>query len=270
LAENSKGEQFLDTLVRYGQNYQQAKSQAENSLFGGFDDVEIATPVVPKTDVRWSDIERLNKERDLVGIYLSAHPLDEYKIVLDNLCNARCEELADNAAALNDREDIYLGGIVTAVRSKFSKNGKPCGFVTIEDFNGSGELAMFGDDWGRWNGWFTEGAAVYVTGKMRPRFYNTEVKELKVQNIEYLQTVKEKAIDRITISLVTDQLNDQIVTELNELISEHPGKTKLFFQLRDSSGRNHVLLRAQKTLVDVRHSLIDYIEHTEALDYKIN
>jgi DNA polymerase-3 subunit alpha len=269
-AENSKGEQFLDTLVRYGQNYQQAKSQAENSLFGGFDDVEIATPVVPKTDVRWSDIERLNKERDLVGIYLSAHPLDEYKIVLDNLCNARCEELADNAAALNDREDIYLGGIVTAVRSKFSKNGKPCGFVTIEDFNGSGELAMFGDDWGRWNGWFTEGAAVYVTGKMRPRFYNTEVKELKVQNIEYLQTVKEKAIDRITISLVTDQLNDQIVTELNELISEHPGKTKLFFQLRDSSGRNHVLLRAQKTLVDVRHSLIDYIEHTEALDYKIN
>jgi DNA polymerase-3 subunit alpha len=67
---------FLDTLVRYGQTYQTEKQQAVNSLFGGFDDVEIATPPVPKTDVRWSDIERLNKERDLVGIYLSAHPLD--------------------------------------------------------------------------------------------------------------------------------------------------------------------------------------------------
>ncbi len=268
-AENNKGEAFIDLLVRYGQNYATAKQEAQNSLFGAFDDVEIATPPIPKTDDRWSDIERLNKERDLVGIYLSAHPLDEYKIVLDNLCNARCDELADNGVALADREDIILGGIVTAVRSKFAKNGKPCGFVTIEDFNGSGELALFGDDWGKWNGWFTEGAAVYITGKMRPRFYNTELKELKVSNIEYLQSVKEKAIDRITISLTTDLLDDQIVNDLQELISEHPGKTKLFFQLRDSTGKHHVLLRSQKTLVDVRHSLIDYIEHTEALDYKI-
>jgi DNA polymerase-3 subunit alpha len=269
-AENSKGEVFLDTLVRYGQSYAQAKQESVNSLFGGFDSIEIATPPIPKTDVRWSDIERLNKERDLVGIYLSAHPLDEYKIVLDNLCNTRCDELADNGVALNDREDVVLGGIVTAVRSKFSKNGKPCGFVTLEDFNGSGELALFGDDWGRFNGWFTEGAAVYITGKMQPRFFDNKVKELKVQNIEYLQTVKEKAIDRITISLNTDKLDDQIVTELNELICEHPGKTKLFFQLRDSTGRHHVLLRSQKNMVDVRHSLIDYIERTDALDYKIN
>ena len=85
-----------------------------------------------------------------------------------------------------------------------------------------------------------------------------------------MQTIKEKNIDRITISLITDQLNDQIVTELNEIICENPGKTKLFFQLRDSSGKHHVLLRSQKNMVDVRHTLIDYIERTEALDYKIN
>jgi len=92
--------------------------------------VEIAQPPVPKNDERWSDIERLNKERDLVGIYLSAHPLDEYKIVLDNLCNARCAELADRCAALVDREDITLGGIVTGVQSRFGKNNNPWGIVT--------------------------------------------------------------------------------------------------------------------------------------------
>ena len=80
-ATNNKGETFLDMLVRYGQLYQTEKAQAQNSLFGGFDDIEIATPAVPKSDIRWSDIERLNKERELVGIYLSAHPLDEYKII---------------------------------------------------------------------------------------------------------------------------------------------------------------------------------------------
>ncbi|MBQ3631872.1 MAG: DNA polymerase III subunit alpha [Prevotella sp.] len=271
-AMNAKGEQFLDTLVRYGQMYQQSKAEQQNSLFGGFDDVEIATPPIPKTDTRWSDIERLNKERDLVGIYLSAHPLDEYKIVLDNLCNAQCQELADNGAALADREEVTLGGIVTAVRSKFTKNGKPCGFVTLEDFNGSGELALFGEDWGRWNGMFTEGASVYVTAKMLPRFRFQEDSplDLRVQNIDYLQTVKEKAIDRITISLTTDKLNEQIVADLQEIISECPGKTKLFFQLRDTQGRHHVLLRSKSNTIDVRHQLIDYIETHEALDYKIN
>ena len=269
-AENAKGEMFLDTLVRYGQNYQQAKAEMQNSLFGGFDDIEIALPPVPKTDERWSDIERLNKERDLVGIYLSAHPLDEYKIVLDNLCNARCQELNDRAVALKDREDITLGGIVTGVQSRIGKNNKPWGIITLEDFNGSGELALFGDDWLNLNGKFIQGAAVYVTGKMRPRFYNTEDKELKVTNVELLQSVKEKAIDRITISLNSDLLNDQIVSDLSELVSECPGKTKLFFQLRDSTGKNHVLLRSNKNTVDVRHTLIDYIEQQEALDYKIN
>ena len=270
-APNAKGEQFLDTLVRYGQTYQQEKAQMQNSLFGAFGDgVEIMQPPVPKNDVRWSDIERLNKERELVGIYLSAHPLDEYKIILDNLCNARCAELADRCAALKDREDITLGGIVTGIQRRFSKDNKPWGIITLEDFEGSGELTLFGDNWLNLNGKFIEGAAVYITGKMASRFYNSDQKELKVSNVELLQTVKEKAIDRITISLVTDLLNDQIVADLNEIISTNPGKTKLFFQLRDSSGKNHVLLRSKSNGVDVRHTLIDYIEKHEMLDYQIN
>jgi DNA polymerase-3 subunit alpha len=271
-AQNAKGEMFLDTLVRYGQLYQQEKQQMQNSLFGGFDDgVEIATPPIPKTDERWSDIEKLNKERDLVGIYLSAHPLDKYKIVLDNLCNAKCTELADRCAALYDREDVTLGGIVTGVQTRFSaKTNKPWGIVTLEDFEGSGELVLFGEDWLNLNGKFIEGAAVYITGKMQPRFRDSEQKEFKVLNVELLQTVKEKAIDRITIQLTTDLLNDEVVAELNELVAEHPGKTKLFFQLRDSQGKHHVLMESKNRLVDVRYTLIDYLEQTEGLSYAIN
>ena len=271
-AENSKGEAFIDTLVRYGQLYQTEKQQAQNSLFGGFDDVEIARPPVPKTDVRWSDIERLNKERELVGIYLSAHPLDEYRIVLDNLCNAHCAELADRCAALYDREDVVLGGIVTGVQSRFGKNNKPWGIITLEDFSGSGELVLFGEDWLNLNGKFIEGAAVYVTGKMAQRFSYSDQKELKIGNVELLQTIKDRAIDRITISVITDheQMDVRVVEELNEIISEHPGNTKLFFQLRDSLGKNHVLLRARERTVDVKHQLIDFIDEQPALSYKIN
>ena len=268
-AQNNKGETFIDTIMRYGQTYQAEQQEAQTSLFGGFGDIEIQTPPLLKSESRWSDIERLNRERELVGIYLSAHPLDEYKIVLDNLCNTRCDELAD-VNSLKDREDVIIGGIVTSVRTRFDKRGNPCGFVTLEDFKGSGELALFGEEWGRWSGMFTDGASVYITAKVQPRFQYSEIMGLKVQNIEYLQTVKDKAIDRITISLTTDLLDDQVVTELGELIAEHPGSTKLFFQLHDSTGKNHVLLRSTTKSVDVKSKLIQYIEQTDALDYKIN
>ncbi|MBQ9232360.1 MAG: DNA polymerase III subunit alpha, partial [Prevotella sp.] len=267
-AENNKGEMFLDTLVRYGQMYQMEQQQMRNSLFGGENEVDIATPVIPKGRT-WSDIERLNRERDLVGIYLSAHPLDEYRIVLDNLCNTHCAELSDTQQ-LTDREDVIFGGIVTDVRQKFTKRGEPCGFVTIEDFEGSGELALFGKDWGERSGMFAIGSAVYVTAKMQPRFQYSDQKELKVQNVEYLQEVKAKSIDRITITLTADLLDEQVVTELGELVDENPGTTKLYFQLVDSTGKHHVLLRSTSKFVDVKSTLVNFIEHTPALDYKIN
>ena len=266
--ENSKGEMFLDTLMRYGQMYQMEQQEMRNSLFGGENEVDIATPPIPQTS-RWSDIERLNRERDFVGIYLSAHPLDEYRIVLENLCNTHCADLSESQK-LTDREDVIFGGIVTDVRQKFTKRGEPCGFVTIEDFEGSGELGLFGKDWGERSGMFTVGSAVYVTGKMQPRFQYSDQMELKVQDVQYLQAVKEKAIDRITITLSTDLLDEQVVTDLGELIAENPGKTKLYFRLVDRTGKGHVLMRSTSKYVDVKSTLVRFIEQTPALDYKIN
>ena len=105
---------------------------------------------------------------------------------------------------------------------------------------------------------------------MRPRFQKNDQLELKVTGVEYLQTVKEKAIDRITITLVSDLLDTQVVADLSELIDENPGNTKLFFQLRDSMGEKHVLLRSKNKTVDIRHTLIDFIDSHESMDYKIN
>ena len=267
-AKNTKGETFIETLIRYGQLYQNEMAQARNSLFGGDNAVEIATPPIIKGE-QWSDIERLNKEREYVGIYLSAHPLDEYRIVLDNLCNTKCSELND-ISTLSDREDIILGGIVTSNQQKYTKNGKPCGFVNIEDYNGTGQLAFFGEDWGKWNGMLIVGSSVYITAKCVPRFRDSNLYDLKVQNIEYLPTVKERSIDRFTINITTDDLDSLVVEELNQIIREHPGKTKLFFQLHDRKGNNHVLLKSRTHEIDVRQDLIKFIENHDFLDYNIN
>jgi len=267
-ATNSKGETFLDIFVRYGQQYQQEKQQAANSLFG--DDSAFDIPVPPMMKVEpWSDIERLNKERELVGIYLSAHPLDEFRIVLDNMCNTHCTELSD-ISKLTDREEIAVGGIVTAAVQKMTRNGVECGYVTIEDFEGSGELRLFGKVWAQWKGMLETGHTVYVTAKVQQKFRDSTFYDLNIKNIEYLQTVKEKSIDKITIVMDSSAINEQTVAELCEMIDENPGTTQLYLQLNDSAKKRHLLLRSVEKRVEVRRNLINYISANPSLSYRIN
>ena len=152
--KNAKEETFVEVLVRYGNKYQVDKAAATNSLFGGEMAVEIATPeIIPAP--AWSDLERLNRERELVGIYLSAHPLDEYAVVLENVCNVHMDELADLVPLQN--RDLILGGIVTGVREGYTKNGKPYGIAKVEDYSGVAEFAFFGNEWVEKKNFFSEG-----------------------------------------------------------------------------------------------------------------
>nr|MBP7472206.1 DNA polymerase III subunit alpha [Prevotella sp.] len=265
---NAKGEMFVDSLVKYGQRYKLDQAESQNSLFGGIDAVEIATPPIPKAE-EWSNIEKLNKERELVGIYLSAHPLDEFSVILKSMCNTTCPELADKME-LSKKEEIIVGGIVTMVRSKFTKTGKPCGFVTIEDFSGSGELAFFGEDWGRWKGMLSEGCTVYVTLKCRPRFRDSTMMDLQVQNIEYLQTVKDNRIHKITIMMNSDAIDETVANDMMTMITESPGKVQLFFQIHDTKTNGNIVLRSSKVSVNIKHKLVNYIDVNPEMDYKIN
>lgn len=267
-ARNPDGRTFLETLMRYGQVYQQEKNESRQSLFGAMEEVEIATPAIPQAE-SWSAIEKLNRERDLVGIYLSAHPLDEFEFILKNLCNTQCQELNDRIE-LPKKQEVVLGGIVTAVRSKYTKTGKPCGFVTIEDFDGSGELALFGEEWGKWRGMLIEGCTVMVKAQFVQRFRNSDMMEMRITDIQYLQTVKDTQIEKITISLEADKLDDTTVSDLITIIKDAPGTTQLFFQVRETSNSKPFVLRSRKEKIDISKELISFIKGCEALDYKIN
>ena len=271
-AVNSKGEVFLDTLLRYGALYQQEQAQAMNSLFGGANEVEIAHPLVPKAE-RWPAIEKLNRERDLVGIYLSAHPLDEYDVVLNNLCNTRCSEIGRDAdkTVLEKREEISFGGIVTKVVERFSqKSGKPFGFVTIEDFESSGELALFGDDWLRWNNMLKENYTVYVTAKMTERFRNSGMKELKVQNVEQLYDVKAKRIERLTLMMNAYDITDETVANLTSMIQANTGDTPLFVQINTGGPEDNILLGSKAYKVNVDRKFLQSLAANKSIRYRIN
>ena len=266
---NNKGEMFIDTLLRYGWLYQQEQQQMHNSLFGDMGGVDIATPAIPTQVEEWSNLERLNKERDLVGIYLSAHPLDEYGIVLKGMCNTHCSELADQAE-LSKKEGFQLGGIVTAVQEKTTRRGEPCGFVTIEDFEGSGELKLFGEEWTKWRGLMVVGYTLYIQGKCAPRFQNSTFLSFQLSNVQFMSKAKDENIEKFTIMFDSSLVDEAMVTDLSTLIAEHPGTIQLYFAIKNPDSPAPLILHSRNHTIDVNRELLSYIDNNPNLEYHIN
>ena len=272
-AENAKKEGFLDILIRYGSLVQTERAQAMNSLFGMESMADaIAQPKVPENVQEWSAIERLNKERDLVGIYLSAHPLDEYRIILEDVCSVH---LADMQEVLDKKEerDVMLGGVVTATRSGFTKNNKPFGITKLEDFSGTYEIALFGDDWMRFNNYMKEGYFLFIKGRIAARnFYGKvgDTYELKIGTVDLLPDVKDTLLQSITITIKTEMLDDNIVDDLCTMLRESPGNTEVLFLLKDSEGQHQVELKSKSLKISVQNKLVNYIRSQEGMEYKFN
>src|SRR5574344_1085884 len=264
---NAKGEEFAEVLVRYGNKYQMDKSAATNSLFGGDNMVEVATPEIVSAS-QWGDLEKLNRERELVGIYLSAHPLDEYSVILENVCNVTMLELSD-LTPLQGR-DLVMGGIVTNVREGQTKTGKPYGIAKVEDYSGSYEFAFFGSEWIDKRNFFMVGMFLFLKGKCQPRQWKQDEWEVKVGNIELLPEVKDKLIDKITINAPLSSVDDEMITDLLSIVKEHPGRAELCFVVKDEDGEMHVSLSSKTIHIEVEKTVMSYIKSQPQLSFKIN
>ena len=267
LATNSKGEDFLETLIRYGNKYQQDKTTAMNSLFGDDSSFQIARPEIPKTE-KWSDLERLNKERELIGIYLSAHPLDDYEFILRYVCNANTLKLQD-LEKLNGKE-ISFGGMVTVVREGQTKRGSPYTIFKIEDYSGSYEIALFSEDSINFGRFARVGLSVYITGKVQPKRYRQEEMEVKISTMSLLAEVKDKLVNKITLQIPLTELNDATVSELSALIKNNSGNSLLYFQVIGEEARMNVQLFSRQTKIQVNKHFIDYLKDNLFIDFKVN
>lgn len=264
---NPKGEIFLETLLRYGNRYQADKAEAVNSLFGGENVIDIARPEIPQAEA-WSALEKLNREKELVGIYLSAHPLDEYSVILDEVCTTHMADLADKEALAN--HDLSLGGIVTNVRQGYGKTGKPYGIVRLEDYSGSAELPFFGNDWVEWRNYLAVGMFLFIRAKCQPRQWKPDELDIKVTSIELLPDVKDKMIEKLTVVLPLGSLNKEFIADLSTLIKDNPGNTELYFKIKDADGQMTVDMLSRSIKLSVKKDLISFLKQQPDLDYKIN
>ena len=265
-AETGKGEIFLETLVRYGNKFQTDKSTATNSLFGGDAFIAIAKPEIPKCE-RWSDLERLNKEKELVGIYLSAHPLDEYRIILTYVCNTGMAEINDKENLVG--KDLLFGGIVTDFREGMTKKGNPYGIIKIEDFTGSGEIALFGKDYVDYSKFGKRGMYLLIKARVEDR-YNSGRLSLSIGAIQLLQEEKDRLIEKISITVPIHDLDEPTINELSTLIKNNPGQSLLYFKVVD--GEHNVIQNffSQNIRLNVTRNLVEFLQTNENMDFKIN
>lgn len=266
-ARNSKDEEFIDTLIRYGSKYQMDKMEAMTSLFGDDTSFLISRPEIPNTG-RWSDMERLNKERELIGIYLSAHPLDDYEFILKYVCNADTLKLQD-LDALNGR-DITFGGMVTVVREGQTKRGSPYTIFKIEDYYGSFEIALFSEDSVNFSKYARIGLALYIQAKVQPKRFRPDEMEVKISSINLLSEMKDKLVNKITLQIPLTELDDTVVTELSALVKNNYGNSLLYFNIIGEESHMNIQLFSRSTKIQVNKRFIDYLKDNLLIDFKIN
>lgn len=254
---------FLDTLVRYGQKYQNDKSLNQNSLFGDSNAVEIATPEIPKAEP-WSDIERLNKEKEMVGIYLSAHPLDKYYMEIQFGCNTSLNKLDDKKLTLN--EDITFGGIVTDYVEKRTRNDRMYGRITLEDYSGKYELMLFGRNFVDFRNFGIPGEAIMVRGVYNKSPYNDRI-NFDIKDIKLMDDVKGKLVNRIRIAVDDDQLSS--LSQLKSCMNDSTtNRCDVYFRIHDKAIDRVVDLKSRFKM-PLNKDVIDTLNDME-INYEVN
>ncbi|MCG8410399.1 MAG: DNA polymerase III subunit alpha, partial [Bacteroidales bacterium] len=265
--QDEKESTFIENLVRYGNKYQNDKNSSQKSLFGDTNSIEIAKPKIPATN-NWQKLETLNKEKELIGIYLSAHPLDDFKLEITNFCNVSLSEF-DNLNNLNGR-DVTVAGIVIEVKHSITKNGKPFGFLTIQDYTDSYRLALFGKDYENFRKFCYMDYPLLLKGKIQPRPYNDQELEFKIKTITMLSQVREEMVNNILLTIHVNKITPELISEIKENTLSKKGRVNLKFKIIDVEDNIGIDLFSRTERIEVTNELIEFLNKKTEIQYSIN
>jgi DNA polymerase-3 subunit alpha len=219
---------FIERLIKYANNYHAEKSSAQASLFGsmGMGSSMLARPRAAEV-LPWDDLTKLRYEQEVVGFYISGHPLDTFRVELDNFCNCTLDKVMDIAEGEKSPKyfgkEISVGGIVTSAMERMSRNGSLFMIFKIEDYRGSMEMLLGGEDYIRFKNYLQVGQFLYIKGKVQNRWKQDDQFEFKILQIQLLPEIREKMCKKIKINLALDQIDAQFIHLLNDTFGSHPG-----------------------------------------------
>jgi DNA polymerase-3 subunit alpha len=216
---------FLETVVRFGQSVQEGKNHAANSLFGdSSDEISIPEPSIPKIEP-WHVLEMLEKEKEVVGIYLSGHPLDDYRMEMKNFNFVPVIDL-DNLERFRNKNENKSGGIVKQANHRIAKNGKPFGSFVIEDFSGTHEFIVFSEKYLKFKHYLEPGNIMYMNWSTKKSFRDPNALDIEINSMGVLADLKDK-YTQITLQVLEHEISEQFVNELVAVFEKHPGKSSI-------------------------------------------
>lgn len=264
--EENDGVSFMTRAVKFGNAYQE-QLNAPPDLFGNIMEATITEPAMPAID-KWDRLYELSKEKEVVGIYISGHPLDDYKLEINNYCNISIEQLKNFEQFSN--KEISFAGVVTEVINRIDKNGNPFGIFTLEDFTESREFMLFREDYLKLKMYLVQGAFVYVKARVQPRYRNNpDNLEIKLLQIQLLSEMAEKVTKGIRVRLSLDQVTESFNHRIKEIVESHPGNHNFKMIVWEPKEKIWIELLSRSHKVKVSRELIKELETFPDLKYKL-
>jgi len=266
-AADPRGISFIENLIRYGNNAKSLRNSSQQTLFGEAGGFEIVRPE-PVACPDWPKLEKLNKEKEVIGIYLSSHPLDDFKLEISTFTTANLADL-QNLSEWYER-DVVVAGMVTDTKNGISKNGKPYGSFTLQDYTDSFRFMLFDKEYLEFSKFFIPGYYLLVKGKVQKRKFREEELEFHIKTINLLSSVKDELIRTVTIKINPENLNAELINELHEVIKENKGETELRFLIYDPDDKISLSLFSRSLRVRLNNELISFLDDFPGIEYKVN
>jgi DNA polymerase-3 subunit alpha len=259
---------LTDRMIRYGNQKNLGNDTSQASLFGEENEVEVSEPQMPKAEP-WNALEQLSREKEVVGFFISGHPLDPYKLIIEYKCNANCAQLKAGLEPFKNREVIF-GGIITGFENRTSKTGNAFGKLIIEDYFGSTELMLFGKDFVEYNKYMVQGLFVFVRAKVQERYHQPGSLEIKISKIELLDDVKSNAFSLIRMKVKLANVNENLINKLDKLINQNVGKSSVEFYVEDEEQHQNVKLFSKKSKIEINDTFLLEMDKLVEVNYELS
>ena len=269
--QDGDGISFLEKAIKYGAKFQENENSSQVSLFGDASEVQIPEPVVPPCE-DWGTMEKLRREKEVVGIYISGHPLDDFKKEIKAFCNSSVSAFTDLEDYVN--RELSVAGVITDVQHRVSKNGKGWGLFTLEDYTDSHEFRIFGEEYLKFRHFLMINSFIYLKAYVREGWINRETGKkgeprLQFNDFKQLQDVMDAYAKKLTIKLDIDRLQENRIRTLKDTLRSYKGEHPLNFVVYEMQDEIKLKFSSRKQKVKINSELLSMLEAHE-IHYKLN
>ena len=248
---------FLASAIKFGASHQESINSSQASLFGESSGVATPAPTIPQVP-EWSSLQQLNKEKEVVGIYISGHPLDDYRIDIESFCSGSIQDIIQ--LDKNQNREFTIAAIITEVEHRHTRKGDPFGTIVIEDYSDSTKLFLFREDYGKFKDYMSEGAFIYLVGKVQPKRWKNDEFEFKVQKIDFLSSLREQKTQALKIKVALSQVNQRFIEDIDQVFKDNQGKYQVRFNVFDTVNNLEVDLPSRFVKVDINDGLLESLK----------